>query len=276
MTFSIHNLRARADSELILKGVALTVRGGEIHAIMGPNGSGKSTLAKVIMGHPGYAVTKGRVVFNGKNILSLAPDERSRAGVFLAFQYPLEVPGVNMFSYLRAIYSARFHPRTLKKPSPGVVRHRAETEAGIGVDEFRAILSPILKKLRVKEEFLERSVNEGFSGGEKKKAEIIQLAVLQPSVIILDETDSGLDVDALKVVSLGICEFRPPDSAVLIITHYQRILRYIKPDFVHVMVEGKIVESGGYELARRVEKKGYQGINSKVQMSNVKSSQKSK
>lgn len=260
MMFSITNLHAQAGDDFILKGVTLSIRAGEIHAIMGPNGSGKSTLAKVIMGHPGYKATKGRIALNGVNILTQEPDWRSRRGIFLAFQYPVEVPGVNMFSYLRAIYSARFHSKEEKKVAPGAARHRAHAGGGISVDEFRALLAPILKKLHVKEEFLERGVNDGFSGGEKKKAEILQLAVLHPTVIILDETDSGLDIDALRVVAAGIQEFRTTDSSLLIITHYQRILRYIKPDFVHVMKEGGIVESGGYELAKRVEKAGYQNL----------------
>lgn len=259
--FFVKNLHVQTDAEKILKGVSLEMRGGEIHAIMGPNGSGKSTLAKVIMGHPAYEVTRGRVALDGKNVLKMEPNERARAGIFLAFQYPLEVPGVNMFSYLRAIYSGRFGKKEpLRKVAPGVVQKREEDAGGVSVEEFQKIIAPILKKLHVKEEFLERSVNDGFSGGEKKKAEIIQLAVLQPRVIILDETDSGLDIDALKIVASGVREFRPPDSAVLIITHYQRILKYIKPDFVHVMMDGRIVESGGYEVARRVEKEGYQNL----------------
>ncbi len=265
MIFSISNLRANAGDKRILNGVTLNIGSKETHAIMGPNGSGKSTLAKIIMGHPGYVTTKGSIVLNRKNVLALSPDERSRAGVFLAFQYPIEVPGVNMFSYLRAIYSARFSPKKKSAiSSPGSAVRREEAFRGAGVSEFREFLIPILKHLRVNEEFLERSVNEGFSGGEKKKAEIIQLAVLQPSLIILDETDSGLDIDALKIVASGIKKFRAPDSAVLIITHYQRILRYIKPDFVHVMKEGRIVESGGGELAKRLERKGYGVLNAKL------------
>ncbi|HCA67208.1 MAG: Fe-S cluster assembly ATPase SufC [Candidatus Jacksonbacteria bacterium RIFCSPLOWO2_02_FULL_44_20] len=264
--FFVKNLYARSQAQKILLGVSLEMRSGEIHAIMGPNGSGKSTLAKVIMGHPGYTVTRGTMRFNKKSIGGLATEERARAGIFLAFQYPIEVPGVNMFSYLRAIYSARFGKKKIvKKLSPGAVKKRGEDEGGVSVEEFQNIIAPILKKLQVKTSFLERSVNEDFSGGEKKKAEIIQMAVLQPRLIILDETDSGLDIDALKIVARGVSSFRPKESIVLIITHYQRILRYIKPDFVHVMKEGRIIESGGGELAKRLERKGYAGLISKDQ-----------
>lgn len=259
--FFVKNLYARSEAQKILQGVSLEMRGGEIHAIMGPNGSGKSTLAKVIMGHPGYKITRGTILFNKKSVARLSPEERARAGIFLAFQYPIEVPGVNMFSYLRAIYSARFGKKKLvKKLAPGAVQKRGEDGGGVSVEEFQNIIAPILKKLQVKESFLERSVNEGFSGGEKKKAEIIQMAVLQPRLIILDETDSGLDIDALKIVARGVSLFRPKDSIILIITHYQRILRYIKPDYVHVMKEGRIVESGGGELARRLEQRGYGNV----------------
>ncbi len=266
MTFFITNLHARAEGGVILNGVTLAIGAPEIHVIMGPNGSGKSTLAKVIMGHPGYKITRGTIRFNKKSITRLSPEGRARAGIFLAFQYPIEVPGVNMFSYLRAIYSARFEKnKPIKKLSPGATRKRSDDEGGVSVEEFQRIIAPILKNLQVKEEFLERSVNEGFSGGEKKKAEIIQMAVLRPQLIILDETDSGLDIDALRIVAQGVHEFRPKDSIVVIITHYQRILKYIKPDFVHVMKDGKIVESGGSELAKRLERKGYASLTSKDQ-----------
>ena len=196
----------------------------------------------------------------------MEPDERSRAGIFLAFQYPVEIPGVTLFSYLRTIYArAQGKAVKTKKKHAGAVKYRSESEEiSVSVEEFQKIVSPFLKQLSIKEDFLERSLNEDFSGGEKKKAEILQLAVLRPKVIILDETDSGLDIDALRIVASGVKKFRDPKSIVIIITHYQRILRYIKPDYVHIMMDGRIVESGGYTLAQRIERRGYDEIKSKI------------
>jgi Fe-S cluster assembly ATP-binding protein len=237
----IVGLHAGVEGKEILKGIDLALHRGEVQAIMGPNGSGKSTLASVIAGKPAYEVYKGRIILDGQDITDWSPDERGRAGLFLAFQYPEEIPGVTMVQLLRAALSQR----------------RGENLAAF---EARLILQDALRDLEMDPSFADRYVNEGFSGGEKKRAEILQLAVLEPTVAILDETDSGLDIDALKIVASGIAKVRErqPSMAVLLITHYQRILRYIQPDLVHVLVDGKIVESGGKELAERLEREGYE------------------
>jgi Fe-S cluster assembly ATP-binding protein len=241
---SISNLHAKVAGEdlEILQGLDLELGKGEVHAIMGPNGSGKSTLAKVIAGHPGYEVTKGSVVFEGKDILELEPDERSRAGIFLAFQYPVEIPGVSIANFLRTALQAR----------------RGEGE-DLDLFEFQDLLLDRMKLLDMDPSFAERHVNDGFSGGEKKRNEILQMAVLEPRLALLDETDSGLDIDALRIVAGGVNTFQKerPDTAVMVITHYQRLLNYIQPHYVHIMVDGRIVESGGPEVAVKLEEQGY-------------------
>ncbi|MGO9786880.1 MAG: Fe-S cluster assembly ATPase SufC [Stellaceae bacterium] len=239
----IKDLHARiADGREILKGVDLDVKAGEVHAIMGPNGSGKSTLAGVLTGKPGYTVTQGQVLYQGSDLLALAPDERARAGVFLAFQYPVEIPGVNNMYFLRAALNA-----TRKQ------RGEAELDAG----QFLKAVRAKLKLLDIGEDLLQRGVNVGFSGGEKKRNEIFQMAMLEPKLAILDETDSGLDIDALQTVAKGINALRGPDRAVLLITHYQRLLDHVVPDRIHVLAGGRIVKSGGKELALELEKSGY-------------------
>jgi Fe-S cluster assembly ATP-binding protein len=239
----IKNLHARiADGREILKGVDLDVKAGEVHAIMGPNGSGKSTLAGVLTGKPGYEVTQGAVLYQGKDLLALAPDQRAREGVFLAFQYPVEIPGVNNMYFLRAALNA-----TRKQ------RGEAELDAG----QFLKAVRAKLKLLEIGEDLLQRGVNVGFSGGEKKRNEIFQMAMLEPKLAILDETDSGLDIDALQTVAKGINALRGPDRAVLLITHYQRLLEHVVPDRIHVLAGGRIVKSGGKELAAELEKTGY-------------------
>lgn len=240
----IRGLHATVDGKEILKGVDLKVSKGEVHALMGPNGTGKSTLANVLMGHPSYKVTAGEMLFKGTNLVELAPDERSRLGLFMAFQYPVSIPGVSVANFLRTAINAR--------------RKAADPEdKGISVPDFRRMLKQKMELLKVPQEFAGRYLNEGFSGGEKKRAEILQLATLEPEVAILDETDSGLDIDALRIVSEGVNALTGPDLGVLIITHYQRILNYIKPQFVHIMLDGRIVESGGPDLAEHLEERGY-------------------
>jgi Fe-S cluster assembly ATP-binding protein len=239
MVLELKNLRAGIDGKEIVKGVSLTVKPGEVHAIMGPNGSGKSTLSYAIAGHPRYKVIGGKAQIDGKDILSMAPDVRAKHGLFLAFQYPSSVPGVTVRDFLRTAYNA------------------VHKEKPLSVPEFAALLKQKMSALGMDESFASRYLNDGFSGGEKKRCEILQLAVLQPKYAILDETDSGLDIDALKVVAEGVNSLGRVDMGVLIITHYQRILRYIKPGFVHVMIEGKIVASGGEELSHKLEEKGY-------------------
>jgi Fe-S cluster assembly ATP-binding protein len=239
----IKNLHARvADGREILRGIDLAVNAGEVHAIMGPNGSGKSTLASVLTGKPGYEVTEGSVFYEGRDLLPLAADERAREGIFLAFQYPVEIPGVNNMYFLRAALNA-------------VRKQRGEKELDAG--QFLKIVREKLKLLEIGEDLLQRAVNVGFSGGEKKRNEIFQMAMLEPKLAILDETDSGLDIDALRVVANGVNRLRDPKRAVVMITHYQRLLDYIVPDFVHVLSEGRIVRSGDKNLAVELEKRGY-------------------
>lgn len=242
----IENLHAEIDGEEILKGINLTIRSGEIHAIMGPNGSGKSTLCKVLMGHPHYEVTKGSATFNNQEILEMEPNERANLGIFLGFQHPLEIPGVTLGNFLRIAKNANI--KALDKEAKE-----------IGPADFMQIMRKNVEKLGMDSKFAGRSVNEGFSGGEKKRAEIVQMAVLEPKLTLLDEIDSGLDIDALKVVAQGINDtFQKTNSGILMITHYQRILDYVTPDFIHIMTKGKIVKSGGKELALELEKEGYE------------------
>jgi Fe-S cluster assembly ATP-binding protein len=239
------DLHAVIDGKEILKGLNLQVNRGEVHAIMGPNGSGKSTLAKVLAGHPSYEVTKGEIIYEGKNLLELEPDERAREGVFLAFQYPVEVPGVSNAQFLRLAYNEK-------------MKHLGEEE--LDPLEFNDLLKEKAKIVEMSSEFFKRSVNEGFSGGEKKRNEILQMAVLNPKLAVLDETDSGLDIDALRIVAGGVNQLRSPENAVILVTHYQRLLNYIEPDFVHVLAGGKIVKEGGKELALELEEKGYDWV----------------
>ena len=246
----INNLHVSIDDKEILKGVNLTINKGETHAIMGPNGTGKSTLSNAIMGHPNYTVTKGEVLFQGQNILELEPHERAQLGIFLAFQYPVEIPGVTVANFLRMAINAK---RKYHDPE----------SHGIPIPEFRTLLKSKMALLQMDNSFAGRYLNEGFSGGEKKRAEILQMATLEPQIAILDETDSGLDIDALRIVSEGVNALKGPSLGVLIITHYQRILNYIRPDFVHVMLDGKVVESGGAELAEHLEAHGYEKIREK-------------
>jgi Fe-S cluster assembly ATP-binding protein len=238
----IENLHAGVESKQILKGFSLTISEGEVHALMGLNGSGKSTLAAILAGRDGYQVTQGSVKYLGQDLFELDPEERARAGVFLAFQYPVEIPGVNSTYFLKAALNE-------------IRKSKGEQE--LDAIEFLALVRDKIKLLDLNEDLLKRSVNEGFSGGEKKRAEIFQMAVLEPRLAILDETDSGLDIDALKVVSSGVNKLRRPDSAQLVITHYQRLLNYIIPDFVHVMADGRIIKSGDKDLALELESKGY-------------------
>jgi Fe-S cluster assembly ATP-binding protein len=239
--FVIEDLHVSVEGKAILKGVDLVVNRGEVHALMGPNGSGKSTLANALMGHPRYEVTKGRVVFLGEEIGGLTPDERARRGLFLAFQYPIGIPGVVMGNFLRTAIKAR----------------RGED---VPVREFRKLLDETMDLLKMDPSFARRYVNEGFSGGEKKRAEVLQLALLRPEMAVLDETDSGLDIDALRIVAEGIDALRGPERGMLLVTHYQRMLNYVKPDVVHVLYDGRIVKTGGPELALELEKQGYDWI----------------
>lgn len=246
MLLNVKNLKARVEEKDVLKGLDLTINPGEVHAIMGPNGSGKSTLSKVIAGHPGYEVTYGsidyEINFKEKNLLEMEPDERAKEGVFLAFQYPVEVPGVSNFDFLMSSYNS-------------IAKHQgfpAKTR-----EDFEVFVKEKMKMVKMKEEFLHRSVNTGFSGGEKKRNEILQMTVLNPRLAFLDETDSGLDIDALKIVADGVNNFKSKENAIVMVTHYQRLLDYIKPDFVHVLSDGKIIKSGGPELAHKLEAEGY-------------------
>ncbi len=238
----INNLHVQVEGKEILKGLELTVEAGQVHAIMGPNGAGKSTLGNVLAGRDGYEVTEGEVLFRGENLLELEPEERAVAGVFLAFQYPVEIPGVNNMYFLRAALNAKR-------------KHQGLDE--LDSMEFLKLVREKMKILHLKDDLLKRSVNEGFSGGEKKRNEIFQMALLEPTLAILDETDSGLDIDALRVVAEGVNALRDAQRAMIVVTHYQRLLEYIVPDVVHVLADGRIVETGGKELALRLEKEGY-------------------
>ncbi len=248
----VKNLHVSIEGKEILKGLNLTVRQGEVHAIMGPNGTGKSTLAYTLMGHPSYTVTEGEVWFKGQNILELEADERSRLGLFLAFQYPVAIPGVTVANFLRTALNAR---RRAIDPE----------DKGIPIPEFRKMLKEKMDLLKMEASFAGRYLNDGFSGGEKKRAEILQMATLRPEIAILDETDSGLDIDALRIVSEGVNALSGPDLGVLVITHYQRLLNYIKPQFVHIMLDGRIVESGGPDLALHLEEHGYEWVREKYE-----------
>ncbi|TDJ56179.1 MAG: Fe-S cluster assembly ATPase SufC [Planctomycetota bacterium] len=241
----IRNLHASVNGHEILKGINLTVNAGEVHSIMGPNGSGKSTLAQVLAGRDTYEVTQGQVLYRGKDLLDMAPDERAREGVFLAFQYPVEIPGVNTAYFLRTALNAGR-------------KHRGEPE--LDAVDFLAFIRDKMKLIEMDDRLLKRAINEGFSGGEKKRGEVFQMAVLAPSLCIMDETDSGLDIDALKVVAKGVNALRNDDRAFILVTHYQRLLDYIVPDFVHVLIDGKIVRSGGKELALELDQDGYAGM----------------
>ncbi len=239
---SIRNLSAKVAEKPILQGVNLEVKAGEVHAIMGPNGSGKSTLAKVLAGDPHMEVTAGQVLYLGKDLLKMEPNVRALAGVFMAFQYPVEIPGVNNAAFLRMAYNAK---------------RKANGEEEVDPLEFDELVKDKMKLVEIRADFLERSVNHGFSGGEKKRNEILQMAVLEPKLSILDETDSGLDVDALRIVAKGVDHLRTKENAIILVTHYQRILNYVVPDFVHILSQGRIIKSGGKDLAIEVENKGY-------------------
>ena len=242
MLLEINNLHAGIDGKEILRGIDLRVNAGEIHAIMGPNGSGKSTLSSVLVGNPAFEVTQGTVTFQGKDLLELAPEERSCEGIFMSFQYPVEIPGVSMVNFMRAAVNARREYRG---------------EAPVSATDFLKLMREKREIVELDNRLMSRSVNEGFSGGEKKRNEIFQMAMLEPTLAILDETDSGLDIDALRIVAKGVNLLRRPDNATIVITHYQRLLDYIKPDVVHVLYHGRIVKTGGPELALELEKKGY-------------------
>ena len=242
---AIQSLSAGVEGRQILKGINLVIRPGEVHAVMGPNGSGKSTLASILAGRDGYDISGGEVIYCGKDLLAIDPEERAREGLFLAFQYPVEIPGVNSTYFLKAAYNE-------------IRKHRGQPE--LDAMEFLTFVKERMKILHVPEDFLKRPVNHGFSGGEKKRNEIFQMAVLEPKLAILDETDSGLDIDALKIVAIGVNKLKRPDNAQLVITHYQRLLNFIVPDFVHILHDGRIVRSGGKELALELEEKGYELI----------------
>ena len=248
--FIVRNLHASIGDVEILKGVDLEVNASEVHAIMGPNGSGKSTLANVLAGRPEYTVTDGEVIYQGKNLLEMDPETRAREGVFLAFQYPVELPGVRTWQFLKASVDA-------------IRSHRGEQQ--LSIRAFDRMLNEKMKIVEIDPDLTKRSVNEGFSGGEKKRNEILQMTLLDPKLALLDETDSGLDIDALRIVSNGVNLFRGPDKAIVLVTHYQRILNYITPDYIHVLMDGRIVTSGGRELALELESKGYEWIKETVE-----------
>jgi Fe-S cluster assembly ATP-binding protein len=250
-TLEVKELEVAVEGREILQGVDLTVRQGEVHALMGPNGSGKSTLAGVIMGRPGYQIRGGEVLFRGESVLGLTPDERARRGLFLAFQYPVEVPGVSVVNFLRSAYNA------VKNPT-------GEEQKQLSALDFRKLLKEKMSVVGVDDDMVRRYVNQGFSGGEKKRMETLQLAVLDPEIAILDETDSGLDIDALRAVAGGINQLSGEDLGLLLITHYQRILDYVTPQYVHVLMGGRIVKSGGAELAKELEAKGYEGLRAEL------------
>jgi Fe-S cluster assembly ATP-binding protein len=241
----IRNLHVEVEDKEILRGVDLDVSQGEIHALMGPNGSGKSTLANTIMGHPSYVITEGKILFRGKDATEMEPDERARLGLFMAFQYPSAIPGVSVVNFLRTAINAQ---------------RKARGEDPINLKDFRKQLEQKMDLLKVDREFTRRYLNDGFSGGEKKRCEILQMSILEPVVAVMDETDSGLDIDALRTVAEAVNAMRGPELGVLIITHYQRILGYIEPDFIHIMLDGRIVEEGGAELANQLEQKGYDWV----------------
>lgn len=245
----IRNLHAGVADAEILKGIDLQINAGEVHALMGPNGSGKSTLARVLAGHFAYQVTEGEVVYKGKDLLTMLPEERAREGVFMAFQYPLEIPGVTSNEFLKTAYNSLRQAHGLEE---------------LDAVEFYQILKEKLKVVEMDSSYVNRAVNDGFSGGEKKRNEILQMAVLEPDLAVLDETDSGLDIDALKIVANGVNQLRSPSKAILLITHYQRILNYITPDYVHILMDGRIVESGGKDLALRLEERGYDWVREQV------------
>ena len=254
---SVKDLHVSVEGKEILKGLSLEISKGEIHAIMGPNGSGKSTFANTLMGHPKYEVTGGEILFRGESILEMETDERARAGLFMAFQYPVAIPGLTFASFLRAALNARIAPSAGEDG-------KMPTKKGIAPKEFRALMLEKMKLLKMDEKFATRYLNDGFSGGEKKRAEILQMALLKPAIAIMDETDSDLDIDALRIVSEGVNTLAGPDMGVLVITHYNRILNYIKPHKVHVMVDGRIVTSGGPEMALELEAKGYDWVREEV------------
>ena len=250
----IKDLHVEVDGKPILKGIDLVVRAGEVHAIMGPNGSGKSTLAFTVMGHPRYTVTSGEIRYGGTDVVAMTVDERAKAGIFLAFQYPAAIPGVSVANFLRTAINAR-------RAEKGATAAAGETKRNdIPIPQFRKMLQEKMKLLEVDDSFITRSVNDGFSGGEKKRLETLQMHMFGPTLAILDETDSGLDIDALKIVSQGIEALRSPEVGILLITHYERMLRYVTPDYVHVLVDGRVVRTGGRELAAELEAKGYDFI----------------